>query len=81
MAGTGFQSDAAAMVRAISGFDESAANVTQTMRALDGDLRHQAPLQPRQGARTLSKLLWQRTCQRHRWIAGRDEPRGRWAAA
>lgn len=39
MAGKGFQSDAAAMVRAISGFDESAANVTQTMRALDGDLK------------------------------------------
>jgi len=39
VAGTGFQSDAAAMVRAISGFDDSAANVVSTMRAMDNDLR------------------------------------------
>ncbi|MDG4829494.1 WXG100 family type VII secretion target [Solwaraspora sp. WMMD1047] len=38
MAGTGFQSDAAAMARAISGFDESAANVAQTMRTLENEL-------------------------------------------
>nr|MDT0661554.1 WXG100 family type VII secretion target [Micromonospora sp. DSM 115978] len=38
MAGTGYQSDAAAMVRAISGFNESAANLTQTMRALENEL-------------------------------------------
>lgn len=38
MASPGFKSDAAAMTRAISGFDESAGNVTQTMRALETEL-------------------------------------------
>ncbi|BCJ49824.1 hypothetical protein Asp14428_12990 [Actinoplanes sp. NBRC 14428] len=38
MAGTGFQSDAAAMARAVTGFHESAADARSTMSALEGDL-------------------------------------------
>lgn len=38
MAGSGFQSDAAAMTRAVSGFDEAATNATRTMTELESEL-------------------------------------------
>jgi WXG100 family type VII secretion target len=38
MAGTGFQSDAAAMSRAVSGFNESAAEARSSMSALSNEL-------------------------------------------
>ena len=39
MAGTGFQSDAAAMARAISGFNDSAADARSSMSALENELK------------------------------------------
>ncbi|GGK77556.1 WXG100 family type VII secretion target [Mangrovihabitans endophyticus] len=38
MAGTGYQSDAAAMSRAITGFNESAADARSSMSALENEL-------------------------------------------
>jgi WXG100 family type VII secretion target len=38
MAGTGYQSDAAAMSRAIAGFNESAADARSSMSALENEL-------------------------------------------
>jgi hypothetical protein len=39
MAGPGYQSDAAAMARAITGFNESAAETRASMNALDAELK------------------------------------------
>ena len=38
MAGPGYQSDAAAMTRAVRGFDEAATNTTRTMSELESEL-------------------------------------------
>ncbi|MEV6343719.1 WXG100 family type VII secretion target [Actinoplanes sp. NPDC051851] len=55
MAGTGFQSDAAAMARAVSGFDESAAEARSAMTALENELL--SILSRYQGAQATS--FWQ----------------------
>jgi WXG100 family type VII secretion target len=55
VAGKGFTSDAAAMTRAITGFDESATNVRDSMRTLERDL--QSTLASYRGAQ--AQAFWQ----------------------
>ena len=55
MAGTGFQSDAAAMARGVAGFNESAADARSTMSALESDLT--SMLARYQGAQ--AQAFWQ----------------------
>jgi uncharacterized protein YukE len=55
MAGTGFQSDAAAMSRAIAGFNESAADARSSMSALENELT--SGLSRYQGAQ--AQAFWQ----------------------
>ncbi|MFI7541813.1 WXG100 family type VII secretion target [Actinoplanes sp. NPDC049599] len=55
MAGTGFQSDAAAMARGVAGFNESAAEARSTMSALEHELT--SMLSRYQGAQ--AQAFWQ----------------------
>ena len=55
MAGTSYQSDAAAMAKGVAGFEESAASVRATMTALENTLRDQ--LARYQGAQ--AQAFWQ----------------------
>jgi WXG100 family type VII secretion target len=55
MAGSGYQSDAAAMSRAVAGFNESATDARSSMSALDNELR--SVLSRYQGAQ--AQAFWQ----------------------
>ncbi|MDR7275563.1 WXG100 family type VII secretion target [Catenuloplanes atrovinosus] len=55
MAGTGYQSDAAAMAKGVAGFEQSAQDVRTAMDALETELRDQ--LQRYQGAQ--AQAFWQ----------------------
>jgi WXG100 family type VII secretion target len=55
MAGSGYQSDAAAMSRAVAGFNESATDARSSMSALDDELRN--VLSRYQGAQ--AQAFWQ----------------------
>ena len=54
MSSPGFQSDAAAMTRAVQGFDEAAENAKKTMADLENELRGASQLPGRPGHRLLA---------------------------
>jgi uncharacterized protein YukE len=70
MAGTGYQSDAAAMSRAVAGFNESADNARSNMSAMDTELR--SFLGRYQGAQAQAFWQLQTRLQEDMGTAGRE---------